>query len=163
MQSYQKNKCYYTITFFILKLINISKFEKKGCIFATEMKKQFFTYFFFAIYILAMIKPMLPILDYYVNYNYIATQLCENRDKPILDCNGKCYVAKEIEKSKKSNHQDTTVPEFKIDFYIPNEFQIELVQAEIFFHDKKRVSYKTASLLSNEFLFSIFHPPRQNA
>jgi len=40
----------------------------------------------------------MPVIDYLVNYDYIAEQLCENRNKPILACNGKCYVAKEIEK-----------------------------------------------------------------
>ncbi len=160
MQSYQKNKCFYTITFFILKLINISKFEKKDCIFALEMKKQFFTYFFFAIYILAIIKPMLPILDYYVNYDYIATQLCENRDKPILDCNGKCYVAKEIEKSNKSNNQDTIVPEFKIDLYLPNTTALNLVEVVFIPITKKLTPNTKETIWQNGFLFSVFHPPK---
>ena len=47
---------------------------------------------------MAMFRPIVPIIDYLINYDYIAEQLCENRNKPILACNGKCYVAKEIEK-----------------------------------------------------------------
>jgi hypothetical protein len=44
-----------------------------------------------------------------LNRNYIATHLCENRDKPWLHCNGKCYFMKKIrqveEKEKNSERQ----------------------------------------------------------
>jgi hypothetical protein len=41
-----------------------------------------------------------------LNRNYIATKLCENRNKPWLHCNGKCYFMKKIkqaEEKEKSN------------------------------------------------------------
>src|SRR4051812_12086763 len=31
-----------------------------------------------------------------LNKKYIATQLCENRNKPLLHCNGHCYFMKKI-------------------------------------------------------------------
>lgn len=106
-----------------------------------------------------MVKPMLPILDYYFNYDYIATQLCENRDKPILDCNGKCYVAKEIEKNNKNSHQDTIVPEFKMDFYLFNDFEI-ITFKEINFSDITLSSPISKDVIwKDNFLISIFHPP----
>ncbi len=44
-----------------------------------------------------------------LNKKYIAAQLCENRDKPYLHCNGKCYFMKKIkqagEKEKSNEHQ----------------------------------------------------------
>lgn len=39
-----------------------------------------------------MLKPLVPIMIYYANYDYIVTELCENRDKPYLECNGNCYL-----------------------------------------------------------------------
>jgi len=43
------------------------------------------------------------------NRNYIATVLCENRDKPVMKCAGKCYLSKklkqEAEKEKKQESQ----------------------------------------------------------
>ena len=43
------------------------------------------------------------------NRNYIATVLCENRDKPVMQCAGKCYLSKklkqEAEKEKKQESQ----------------------------------------------------------
>jgi len=41
-----------------------------------------------------MAKPLWPIAEYIINYDYIVTNLCENRNKPQLQCNGTCYLAK---------------------------------------------------------------------
>ncbi|TZF84727.1 hypothetical protein FW774_07015 [Pedobacter sp. BS3] len=42
-----------------------------------------------------------------LNKKYIATSLCINRDKPQLQCNGKCYLTKHLhqedEKEKKAD------------------------------------------------------------
>ncbi len=51
-----------------------------------------------------MIQPALPVLDYLLNYNYIVNELCENRNKPILACNGKCYLEKQVEQKLNLSH-----------------------------------------------------------
>ena len=38
------------------------------------------------------IRPVLPVLDYALNYDYIVEELCVNRDRPELECNGRCYL-----------------------------------------------------------------------
>lgn len=40
-----------------------------------------------------------------LNRNYIATKLCENRNKPQLHCNGKCYFMKKLKQAE--DKQDT--------------------------------------------------------
>jgi len=35
-----------------------------------------------------------------MNRSYIATKLCENRNKPWLHCNGKCYLMKRIRQAE---------------------------------------------------------------
>jgi hypothetical protein len=45
-----------------------------------------------------------------LNQKYIASTLCENRDKPWLHCNGKCYLMKKIklaEDKEKSEERQT--------------------------------------------------------
>ncbi|MGX1023131.1 hypothetical protein [Psychroflexus sp. MBR-150] len=49
------------------------------------------------LYFVAMIRPAQPVLNYILNYDYIVNVLCINRDKPKLNCNGKCYLMKMIE------------------------------------------------------------------
>jgi hypothetical protein len=38
----------------------------------------------------------LMVIDYTVNKDYIAKNLCENRNKPTLHCNGKCQLMKKM-------------------------------------------------------------------
>jgi len=47
-----------------------------------------------------LVRPLWPIAEYIVNYEYIVTHLCENRGKPQLQCDGKCYLAKMLAKEK---------------------------------------------------------------
>lgn len=80
------------------------------------MKTKFLAIFFYLLYLVAMVRPMIPIIDYYANYNYIATELCENRDKPFLECNGKCYLAKELNKVNHENHtNESNLPKINFD------------------------------------------------
>ena len=53
-----------------------------------------------------MMRPILPVLEFYANKEYIVTVLCENRDKPAMACGGKCYLEKEMAKvSNTSSHK----------------------------------------------------------
>ena len=82
------------------------------------MKNQFFGIFFYLLYLLAMVRPLVPIMEYYANYDYIANVLCENRDKPYLECNGKCYLEKQLNKSNHSNHDHKpTIPQIDFEKY----------------------------------------------
>lgn len=82
------------------------------------MKNQILGIFFYLLYLLAMVKPLVPIMEYYANYDYIATVLCENRDKPYLECNGKCYLEKQLKKADHNNHEHkSTVPQINFDDY----------------------------------------------
>lgn len=61
-----------------------------------------------------------------MNQSYIAAKLCENRDKPMMHCKGKCYLKKQLKQaeekeksqensSKKSNFQEALITErFKL-------------------------------------------------
>ena len=61
------------------------------------MKK---TVFLFAL--LMLLKPILPFVVYVVNYEYISKVLCVNKDKPMLHCNGKCQLMKELAKASEN-------------------------------------------------------------
>lgn len=70
--------------------------------------------------LLVAVKVMalpLIILQFSVNQEYIAANLCENRSKPVLRCHGKCQLDKQIARSvetpasqdNKGNTKITTV------------------------------------------------------
>lgn len=41
-----------------------------------------------------------------LNRGYIAAKLCENRDKPWMHCNGKCYFMKKIKQAEDSKNAE---------------------------------------------------------
>ena len=41
-----------------------------------------------------------------LNKNYIATKLCENRNKPWLHCNGRCYLMKKLKQAEEKQNAD---------------------------------------------------------
>jgi len=41
---------------------------------------------------------------YQLNKNYIAAKLCENRNKPWLHCNGKCYLMKKLKQAEEKQN-----------------------------------------------------------
>ena len=67
--------------------------------------------FLLAFYIL--VKPAVPVIDFVVNYGYIIAELCINRDQPELECNGTCYLQKELAQASQWDlpiSQDRKIP-----------------------------------------------------
>ncbi|SFU37647.1 hypothetical protein SAMN05216480_10255 [Pustulibacterium marinum] len=52
-----------------------------------------------------LLKPIIPVLEYIVFYDYIKNELCVNKDKPELHCDGKCYLAKQIAKAQEAEKE----------------------------------------------------------
>jgi hypothetical protein len=117
-----------------------------------------------AVLILALIlllKPILPVFEYVINYDYIAKVLCINKDKPKLHCNGKCYLMKELAKNsesenpistnKKMSSQETVVVFFQ-EIYL-------LTIAPLYFHQTKEANSAYSNLYSYKITKSVFHPP----
>ena len=70
------------------------------------MRKEFAALFFYCLYLLAMLRPLLPVLEYSANQAHIVAVLCENRERPALACNGKCYLKKQLQKNHSFQHSD---------------------------------------------------------
>jgi len=48
-------------------------------------------------------RPLIPLAEYAVNYDYIVETLCINKSRPELHCNGKCYLTREIAKTNEAD------------------------------------------------------------
>ncbi|CAM4106121.1 hypothetical protein FLAN108750_10595 [Flavobacterium antarcticum] len=55
-----------------------------------------------------LLKPVFPVLEYFFNYDYIVKELCENKAKPELNCNGKCHLVKELASASNSDATNST-------------------------------------------------------
>ncbi|WP_369049265.1 hypothetical protein [Tenacibaculum sp. UWU-22] len=71
------------------------------------------------------IRPILPFIDYCLNYQYISQVLCVNKDKPELHCNGKCYLNKELKKVQETEKNNKKIPRVEWE-KIPTILQSEL-------------------------------------
>lgn len=74
-----------------------------------------------------MLRPILPYLDYAINKDYIAEELCENKEKPELQCDGKCHLAKEVKKVSEEKPTSNKPKKKKKDadkpIYLQKEFE----------------------------------------
>ncbi len=82
--------------------------------------KRIVSYILIIIYTLVIISPAIPMADYVINYKHISQDLCENKDKPEMHCNGKCHLKKEIKKvlgDDNPGKKKTTLPTLKLKEY----------------------------------------------
>lgn len=99
---------------------------------------------------------------YEINKDYIAAELCENKDKPELQCAGKCYLKKQIDKVEESGDTDdkntptknkkTELPEYVLT--APSLCTFFIAEESADFHDKYTSPRGTL------YITSIFHPPQ---
>jgi len=107
-------------------------------------------------------KPVLPLADYVINYDYISEVLCINKSKPELSCNGKCHLKSELAKasedSSSSDSENTMTAKrlLQVEFLENNSFNVvfqvydtQLGLANYNFHQNYNYLYSK----------SIFHPP----
>jgi len=106
-----------------------------------------------------LMKPAVPFIEYVLRYDFIIENLCINREKPEIKCNGKCHLNKQLQKEAEKSQSD------KIPFR-PKKNQIDLLdylkgesgQGEIHPHRSSILgSYITD--YSFQYVSSIFHPP----
>lgn len=104
------------------------------------------------------VRPVLPLVNYAVNYDYIVQNLCENRNIPQSTCKGKCYVEKELAKTEKQSNNSQNVKIAGLDVFLSNDI--------LSFADKKDTESLDEVPDSNYFdshssdhFSRIFHPP----
>ena len=106
----------------------------------------------------AMLRPIQPYVEYILNQNYIAEFLCVNKDKPQLQCNGKCFLMKEIEKQKDGDPISSlriSLENYPIGFV--NVYKIQPVK--LFIVLKERLNTPYQELYSFNFNCNAFQPP----
>ena len=59
------------------------------------MKKNLTALFLVLLYGIALIKPAMPLIDYYTKLDSYL-ELCINKDRPVLQCNGQCVLMQKL-------------------------------------------------------------------
>jgi hypothetical protein len=115
----------------------------------------------FLLALFIVLKPVIPVLEYIVNYEYISKVLCVNKAKPKMKCNGKCHLMKELAKTSEtetpiSSNKKIASHELEILFFE----EIKSFKITPIYFDKNQFSN---SNYSNLYCYlnsvSIFRPP----
>lgn len=110
---------------------------------------------------LFVMKPILPVLEYVLNYDYIVKELCENKAKPEMKCNGKCHLMKELAKASEndtpvSSDKKVSHSEFEV-LFIQKLTSLEVVTLN--FPIQKTINAKYSDSYFYENNKPAFHPP----
>ncbi len=110
---------------------------------------------------LFVLKPILPVLDYAINYDYITKELCENKAKPQMKCNGKCHLMKELAKASTtenptSSDKKASHLEFET-LFIEKLTSFELTNFN--FSIQKKINAKYSNFYFLQRIQTAFHPP----
>jgi len=110
---------------------------------------------------LFVMKPVLPVLDYAINYDYIVKELCENKAKPQMKCNGKCHLMKELAKASTaenptSSDKKASHLEFET-LFIQKLTSFELTHFNFFI--PKEINAKYSNFYFHQRIQTAFHPP----
>lgn len=105
-------------------------------------------------------------VHFYWNQKEITRLECENKDRPEMKCNGKCYLAKQLEKAEnelqqKKSEQQKTLKDFKLleseSFISLDNFSLPTISFFDITVENQLIFYQ--SLASQTHLNAIFHPP----
>lgn len=116
----------------------------------------------FLMLVKAWVMPLLY-LDYELRRDYIIKNLCVNRNRPQLHCNGKCYLAKRLADSREQEERQAE-QSFMYNLLVQvaegwehsSLFQTTPPQVQ----DLPTPSYSyTATLVVSTAVDDIFHPP----
>lgn len=100
-------------------------------------------------------------VDFFVHQDYIAENLCENRDQPELHCDGKCILMQKLQMAEEPASQPKPLPEilqFEISGFILNHF-IDSTKPALVLVDKLNWLLDQ-ELISSQYIADVFHPPR---
>lgn len=114
-----------------------------------------------ALVALMMYKPILctwTVIDFAINKDFIATYLCENQDRPELECQGKCFLMQKLKKQANddADHQAKQLVQ------ISKMETMNTHETDIYVFSKGMFLLLTAdenAKVNGGHLGSVFHPP----
>ena len=111
------------------------------------------------LYFVAMLQPVVPLIEYYTNKEYIASVLCENRDKPALACNGKCYLEKQLKKAPNHDTHDHSIPQIDLSKYPVSILNYDAHKIKEF-KILKAEKFSVEEFTTQNFYTSLLKPPQ---
>jgi hypothetical protein len=98
----------------------------------------------------------LIVMQFKVNQSYIASELCENKNKPQMHCNGRCHLKKELDRdAQQDKNNSNNKDKYEVMFVDAiQSFDAAPLPDQITF-----ISFYIAPSLNTP-VASVFHPPQ---
>ncbi|MEM8847148.1 MAG: hypothetical protein AAGD17_08615 [Bacteroidota bacterium] len=119
--------------------------------------KNFIIYSFVLLYIVAMTRPILPLMEYVIYEDYIAEFLCVNKENVELQCNGKCYLMQMLQEQNDDKKQN--LPKIAMEEYPIGFIKLPAFTPEINFQINSEQGFSYINPYSYIFSSKSFHPP----
>jgi hypothetical protein len=112
------------------------------------------------LYLIALVRPLAPILDYQVNRDFFAEVLCINKAKPELKCNGQCALTQKLKQAQSDETQPVSAQNIiKLDDYPIGFISLYSNSSEGNGSQSKRHSDVSFEIVISGYLSEIFRPP----
>ena len=126
------------------------------------MTRALFISFFIGLILFKPVAQLSWEIWYAVNLEYVAEELCENQEEPELECNGKCYLMKQLAKAE-AEQQDNDSKELPAKPHTVKEEQaIDVMPTCCGIHlikEKSTEFFQYKDLHSKDISQDQFHPP----
>ena len=111
-----------------------------------------------SVFMFMLVKPVIPYVNYLFRKDWIIEKLCINREKPEMQCNGKCHLEKQVSnQADESDDQspDQPRPENRVilEYLVALNDQEPIHQTPILTGEQHQTRY------TFQFIPSIFRPP----
>lgn len=104
------------------------------------------------------VGSLLVMIQFKLNQDFIARNLCVNRAKPSMHCNGKCHLKKMLDQSAQKEKQTNEFTKEKKDFWVKEKQLFQIAEKE---RPTQAFVAVEAPPVSQGHATAIFHPPCQ--
>ncbi len=125
------------------------------------MAKQISIIILLTVYLTGLMRTFVPYLDYMLNKEYIVTELCVNKDKPEMECNGMCYLMTQVEETQSpAESPDCPAPPVAEELELPVSFLSSFPQPTLLLLQPSANSLQNESLMTQWVYVPPSPPPR---
>lgn len=96
---------------------------------------------FLGCFLVLTFSKALTLFNFYINQDAIIEKYCENKNKPKLNCDGKCVLAKQIKAQEKQEAGNAYMEAAKIEVLSSKSFFLEDLMANYTVIRKNKLVY----------------------
>ena len=105
-------------------------------------------------------REMLIYASFKLNQKYIAENLCVDKDKPMSQCGGNCYLKEQLEKTQEKE-MESPMPRYE--YSLPIQFiENKIDEDNLYFNTLSKKGYSQLEITFHieKHTTDIFHPPK---